>query len=92
MQQPRPDPVDRSALEAELATLATHARERRSVDEFARAALEGFLWAVGAGVCGKLLWDSAKPPLFFWTSALFAQAFVQAAHLPGVHYPVRRVR
>ncbi|MGZ6143802.1 MAG: hypothetical protein ACXWLM_10715 [Myxococcales bacterium] len=23
-----------------------------------------------AGVCGKLLWDSAKPPLFFWPLVL----------------------
>jgi len=35
-----------------------------------RAAIEGFCWAVLAGVCGKLLWDSAKPPLFFWPLAL----------------------
>src|SRR5438067_1114764 len=46
------------------------APERRSVDAFVRAALEGFAWAVLAGVCGKLLWDSLKPPLFIWPLAL----------------------
>ena len=54
----------------ELEVLAAAARERRSVDAFMRAALEGFAWAVLAGVCGKLLWDSLKPPLFFWPLAL----------------------
>jgi hypothetical protein len=58
--------MDRGPLEQELKRLAVGARERRSVDAFARAALEGFLWAVLAGVCGKLLWDSARPPLFLW--------------------------
>ncbi len=62
--------MDRPALEAEFRTLAAAARERRSVDGFMRAALEGFLWGVLGGVCGKLLWDSAKPPLFFWPLAL----------------------
>src|SRR5438552_8789941 len=57
---------DRAALEQELQRLAAGARERKSVDGFARAALEGFLWALLGGVCGKLLWDSANPPLFFW--------------------------
>src|SRR5260221_320934 len=42
------------------------ALERRSGDAFMRAALECFAWAVLAGVCGKLFWDSLKPPLFFW--------------------------
>ena len=56
--------------EKELEQLAAAARERRSVDAFMRAALEGFAWAVLAGVCGKLLWDSHKPPLFFWPLAL----------------------
>src|SRR5438067_2521 len=46
---PRPD-----QLEAELRRLQERTRARRSVDGFARAALEGFLWAVVAGVCGKL--------------------------------------
>lgn len=54
----------------ELEVLAAAARERRSVDAFMRAALEGFAWAVLAGVCGKLIWDSHKPPLFFWPLAL----------------------
>ena len=63
-------PMERSQLEQELATLAAAARERRSVDAFMRAALEGFAWAVLAGVCGKLLWDSLRPPLFFWPLAL----------------------
>jgi hypothetical protein len=57
-------------LEAELRRLQEAARERRSVDGFARAALEGFLWAVLSGVCGKLVWDSAKLPLFFYPLAL----------------------
>ena len=61
---------DRTALERELSTLAAAARQRRSVDLFLRAALEGFCWAVLSGVCGKLLWDSASPPLFFWPLAL----------------------
>ncbi len=53
-------------LQGELTKLSTAARERRSVDAFARAALGGFCWAVLAGVCGKLLWDSARPPLFLY--------------------------
>ena len=57
-------------LHKELETLAAAARERRSVDRFMRAALEGFAWAVLAGVCGKLFWDSVKPPLFFYPLAL----------------------
>jgi hypothetical protein len=52
--------------ESELKQLAPAARERRSVDLFARAALEGFLWAVLAGVCGKMLWDSVRPPLILY--------------------------
>jgi hypothetical protein len=62
-----PDPAE---MQKELEVLAAAARERRSVDAFMRAAIEGFCWAVLAGVCGKLLWDSAKPPLFFWPLAL----------------------
>ena len=61
---------DRAAMEDELSTLAAAARQRRSVDLFLRAAVEGFCWAVLVGVCGKLLWDSAVPPLFFWPLAL----------------------
>jgi len=57
-------------LQDELARLADAARARRSVDAFMRAALEGFAWAVLAGVCGKLLWDSLRPPLFFYPLAL----------------------
>ncbi|HUJ27418.1 MAG TPA: hypothetical protein VLW85_15445 [Myxococcales bacterium] len=53
-----------------MAVLSQAARERRSVDRFMRAAIAGFLWAVLAGVCGKLIWDSARPPLFFWPLAL----------------------
>ena len=55
----------------ELAGLAAEARVRRSVDSFARAALQGLLWTVLAGVCGKLLWDSERPPLFFWPLVFF---------------------
>ena len=57
-------------LHKELEMLAAAARQRRSVDEFMRAAVEGFAWAVLAGVCGKLVWDSAKLPLFFYPLAL----------------------
>ena len=70
---------DRSALEAELAKLSAAARERRSVDGFTRAALEGFLWAILAGVIGKLLWDSAKPPLFLWPLIVLDLAFLYDA-------------
>jgi hypothetical protein len=59
-----------SSFEAELRELSQEARERRSVDSFARAALLGFSWAILGGVCGKLLWDSVRPPLFFWPLAL----------------------
>jgi hypothetical protein len=61
---------DRTAMEAELATLAAAARQRRSVDLFLRAALEGFCWILLAGVCGKLFWDSWIPPPFFWPLAV----------------------
>jgi hypothetical protein len=61
---------DPAALQEELNLLAAAARERRSVDLFMRAAIGGFCWAVLAGVCGKLLWDSQRPPLFFWPLAL----------------------
>jgi hypothetical protein len=59
-------PMDRTSLEEELAMLAPAARERRSVDAFMRAALEGFAWAILGGVCGKLFWDSPRLPLFFY--------------------------
>jgi hypothetical protein len=57
-------------LQEELALLAPAARERRSVDGFMRAALAGFAWAILGGVCGKLFWDSARLPLFFYPLAL----------------------
>lgn len=53
-------------MEQELSTLAAAARQRRSVDLFLRAAVEIFSWTILTGVCGKLLWDSAVPPFFFW--------------------------
>ena len=59
-----------AALAREFLLLAPAARERRSVDLFARAALGGFVWAVLGGVCGKLFWDSVRPPLFFYPLAL----------------------
>ncbi|HEX4381347.1 MAG TPA: hypothetical protein VH083_00280 [Myxococcales bacterium] len=62
--------MDLRSLQDELAVLAPAARERRSVDGFMRAALTGFAWAILAGVCGKLFWDSARLPLFFYPLAL----------------------
>jgi hypothetical protein len=56
-------------LEAELRKLQEASRERQSVDGFARAAVAGFLWIVLSGVCGKLVWDSARLPFFFWPLA-----------------------
>ena len=56
-------------LEAELRKLQEASRERHSVDGFARAAVAGFLWIVLSGVCGKLAWDSARLPFFFWPLA-----------------------
>ena len=67
---------DRTAMEQELSTLAAAVRKRGSVDLFLRAALEGFCWAVLSGVCGKLLWDSLSPPLFFWPLALLDLALL----------------
>lgn len=63
-------PMDRKALEEQLALLASASRERRSVDGFMRAAVEGFVWAIVAGVCGKLAWDSVRLPYFFYPLAL----------------------
>ncbi|MFN2546661.1 MAG: hypothetical protein ABR567_04455 [Myxococcales bacterium] len=62
--------MQRDDLQKELEQLAAASRERRSVDAFMRAALEGFVWAVLAGVCGKLVWDSQKLPLLFYPLAL----------------------
>lgn len=59
-----------STLEVEHSRLARAARERRSVDSFARSALEGFGWALLSGVCGKMAWDSPRLPLFFYPLAL----------------------
>jgi len=61
---------EEAQLRDELASVSRQARERRSVDAFTRAAIEGFLAAVLAGVCGKLLWDSARIPLFLYPLAL----------------------
>ena len=55
-----------AALEEEHGRLQAAARERQSVDLYARAGLEFFLWGVLGGVCGKLLWDSLRPPLFLY--------------------------
>jgi hypothetical protein len=57
---------ERAHLEQELAALASAARERRSVDLFLRAALEGFFWVIATGMCAKLAWDSARFPVFLW--------------------------
>jgi hypothetical protein len=57
-------------LEAELRRLQQAARARRSVDGFARAAVEAFIWAVLTGVCAKLVRDSVRLPLFFYPLAL----------------------
>jgi hypothetical protein len=57
-------------LEAELQRLQHLTRERRSVDRFARAAAEGFIWIVLTGVCAKLLWDSARIPYLFYVLVL----------------------
>jgi hypothetical protein len=65
-----PDAEQLAALEVEHAALRAAARERRSVDLYARAGVGGFVWAILAGVLGKLLWDSARPPKFFWPLAL----------------------
>ena len=57
-------------LEAELNRLQDVARQRRSVDRFARAGAEGFVWIVLTGVCAKLLKDSSRIPYFFFVLAL----------------------
>jgi hypothetical protein len=57
-------------LHSELAELQDRTRARRSVDGFARAAVEGFVWMVLTGVCAKLLHDSKRIPYLFWLLAL----------------------
>ena len=61
-----PNPAQRAVLDEEHGRLQTAARERMSVDLFARAGFELFLWGILGGVCGKLLWDSVRPPLFLY--------------------------
>ena len=61
---------EEAQLRDELASVAEQARERRSVDAFTRAGIEGFVAVVLVGICGKLLWDSARIPLFFWPLGL----------------------
>ena len=61
---------ERTAMEQELSALAVAASKRKSADLFLRAAVEGLCWALLAGVCGKLLWDSRLPPMFFWPLAV----------------------
>jgi hypothetical protein len=57
-------------LQSELAELQHRTRARRSVDDFARAAIEGFVWMVLTGICAKLLHDSRRVPYLFWVLAL----------------------
>jgi hypothetical protein len=57
-------------VEAELNRLQKVARERHSVDRFARAAVAVFCWLVLTGICAKLAWDSARLPFFFYLLAL----------------------
>jgi hypothetical protein len=57
-------------LHRELAELQDRTRARRSVDGFARAAIEGFVWMVLTGVCAKLLHDSKRTPYLFYLLAL----------------------
>ena len=63
-------PYGDEQVEAELNRLQHIARQRRSVDRFARAAVEGFLWIVLTGVCAKLLWDSKRVPYAFYALVL----------------------
>src|SRR5258706_12889741 len=88
-------------LEAELRKLQEASRERQSVDGFARAAVEGFLWIVLSGVCGKLVWDSARLPFFFWPLAALdgvfpwdgVRSWLRArAHLGAERVLLRRLR
>ena len=59
-------PEQRRTLQTEHDALAKAAKERRSVDLFARAGFEGLAWGILGGVCGKLMWDSLRPPLFLF--------------------------
>jgi hypothetical protein len=94
-------PMTPPDLEREHCELQESTRMRRSVDGFARAALEGLSWAVLAGVCGKLVWDSPTPPYFFYPLALLdvlllwdgARAYLRArAHRKLEIVAVRRLR
>ena len=53
-------------VEAELNRLQEVARERRSVDRFARAAVAGFGRLLLTGICAKLAWDSTRLPFVFF--------------------------
>jgi hypothetical protein len=57
-------------VEAELNRLQDVARERRSVDRFARAGVAAFCWLLLTGICAKLAWDSARLPFFFYALML----------------------
>jgi hypothetical protein len=74
-------------LETELARLQHVTRKRTSVDRFARAAAEGFLWIVLTGICAKLFWDSKRIPYFFWLLLL-----VDALLLADAIRSLRRAR
>jgi hypothetical protein len=71
-----PTPAQRAVLEEEHGRLQTAARERLSVDLFARAGFELFLWGILGGVVGKLFWDSVRPPLFLYPLVLLDLALL----------------
>jgi hypothetical protein len=71
-----PTPAQRAVLEEEHGRLQTAARERRSVDLYARAGFELFLWGILGGVIGKLFWDSIRPPLFLYPLVLLDLALL----------------
>ncbi len=63
--------ADRAAeLRSELSEVSKAAAVRTSVDAYARASIEFFLWATLSGVCGKLLYDSARPPYAWYPLVL----------------------